>query len=65
MLKITIQFPSVTYAQKAARLLEKEGTRTRLSKRSSAGCGYGLVVSYSDSEDVFALLKKAGIPYST
>ena len=59
-----VQFPSITYAQKALKALEGAGVKCRLSRRSTRGCGYSVVVPSAELENAFQVLKRASIPYS-
>ena len=60
----SISCPSVTYAQKAQRVLEQAGIRSRMTRRSLFGCSYGLDVSAPSREETFLLLKRAGVPFT-
>lgn len=59
-----IRFPSITYAQKAARLLEQNGIRARLTRQGTHGCSYGLEVYASGPEEVKQLLEQHGVIFS-
>ena len=59
-----IRFPSITYAQKAGRLLEEKGFRTRLTRQGSRGCSFGLEVSAQNPEDVKRILENHGVIFT-
>lgn len=61
---LTLQCPSVTYAQKGRRLLEQAGLRCRLTHRSLFGCSYGLELSTPDPGATLALLSDGGVPFT-
>ncbi len=62
----TIVIGSVTYAQKAKRLLLRSNIRARIVKNTSAekeeGCAYGVEVPESLYLDALSCLRQAGIP---
>ncbi|MBO7303831.1 MAG: DUF3343 domain-containing protein [Clostridia bacterium] len=64
----TITVPSVTYAVKIKKILERKNIVAKLIKidtdNSKEGCSYGISVSSSNFFDVVALLKQNGIEYS-
>ena len=64
----TITVGSVTYAQKAKRLLQHKGISARLVKidasRSKNGCTHGIQFSANDFYSVVMELKNAGIEYN-
>ena len=62
MLILSLQCPSVTYAQKGRRVLAEAGIKSRIIRRSHLGCSYGLECSARDPAAVSALLEKAGVP---
>ncbi len=59
-----IRFPSITYAQKAGRLLEQTGFRTRLTRQGSRGCSFGLEVNAPSSEEVKRILEKNDVIFT-
>lgn len=59
-----IRFPSITYAQKAGRLLEQRGFRTRLTRQGSRGCSYGLEINAQSPEEVKSILKDHGVIFT-
>ncbi len=59
-----IRFPSITYAQKAAKLLEQNGFRARLTREGTRGCSYGLEISAHSSEEVRQIMEKHGVIFS-
>lgn len=59
-----IRFPSITYAQKASRLLEQNGIRARLTREGSRGCSYGLEIYANSREEVDRLLESHGVIFS-
>ena len=59
-----IRFPSITYAQKASRLLEQNGLRARLTREGSRGCSYGLEIYAPSPEEVQQLLENHGVIFS-
>ena len=60
----SIQFPSITYAQKALKILEENGVKSRLSRRGARGCGYLISVAGQDLETALSALRRASIPHS-
>lgn len=67
MEKIIITFDSVTYANKAKKILSKAAINTKLVKVSSEiskGCTYGIEISSGAFFDVVNELKKANINYA-
>lgn len=58
-----IRFPSVTYAQKAQGILEKNGYRSRLTRAAAKGCTFGLEIRSKEKEKITALLQKNGIVF--
>ena len=67
MKKIILTFPSVTYAVKSRRLLERESIPSRLIKTETllkqSGCVHGLEISYSDFLKAIGVLKENDIEY--
>ncbi|MBQ3075696.1 MAG: DUF3343 domain-containing protein [Clostridia bacterium] len=59
-----IRFPSITYAQKASRLLEQNGIRARLTRQGSRGCSYGLEIYATSPEDVKTFLEENGVIFT-
>ncbi len=59
-----IRFPSITYAQKASRLLEQRGFRARLTRQGSRGCSYGLEVYAQSPEEIQHILEEQGVIFS-
>ena len=59
-----IRFPSITYAQKAGRLLEQKGFRARLTRQGSQGCSYGLEINAPSPDEVKRILKENGLIYT-
>lgn len=59
-----IRFPSITYAQKAGRLLEQKGIRARLTRGNTHGCSYGLEIYAQSPEEVKAFLEEQGVIFS-
>ena len=60
-----IRFPSVTYAQKAQKILEEEHIRSRLTRQGSRGCSYGLEIYWESPESIYSTLEKRGIIFLT
>ena len=64
---IYITFRSVTYAQKAQRLLDREGIRGTLLRTprwmEPRGCSYAIRLGLRERERVTALLGENGIPW--
>lgn len=60
-----IRFPSVTYAQKGQRILDKEGIRSRLTRTGTRGCAYGLEIYAPSPETVLRLLEEAGVIFTS
>ena len=59
---------SLTYAQKAKRLLGKRGIHSKLIKLSdeqSLGCTYGIEFDKNHYLEVISILKENGIKYGT
>lgn len=59
---LSLTCPSVTYAQKGRRVLAQAGIRSRVTRRTTAGCSYGLEVAAGDLAAVLALLRDKGVP---
>lgn len=59
-----LRFPSITYAQKAGRLLEQMGIRARLTRGSTHGCSYGLEIYAQSPEYIKGILEEHGIIFS-
>ncbi len=59
-----IRFPSITYAQKAGRILEQRGLRARLTRQGSRGCSYGLEVNAQSPEEVKRILEEQGVIFT-
>ena len=61
-----VTFRSVTYAQRAERILKDGGLRCTLQRSPSVleerGCGYGLKLRQQDGPGAMALLRRAGVP---
>lgn len=64
MQNFIIRFPSVTYAQKAGRLLEQRGFRARLTRGGTHGCSYGLEISADSPEEVKRFLTEQGVIFT-
>lgn len=65
--KIIITFTSVTYAQKARKMLSKIGIGAKLvkvSKDVSAECTHGIEIFENSFLDTVRVLRNAGIEYS-
>ncbi len=65
--KIIITFSSVTYAQKARKILSKVGIGAKLikvSKNASAECTHGIEFYESSFLDAARILRNAEIEYS-
>ena len=58
-----IRFPSVTYAQKAQGILERNGYRSRLTRASAKGCAFGLEIRSTEKEKITALLTKNDVAF--
>lgn len=56
-----IRCPSVTYAQKGQKILERAGYRSRLTRTGMSGCVCGLEICAPDREAVLRLLEDAGV----
>jgi hypothetical protein len=58
---------SLTYAQKAKRMLAAKGIHVRLIKTDGgeAGCTYALAIPGASFFDAIAALRTSGIPYRT
>ena len=60
-----LSYRSLTYAQRASRILERAGltgTVTRMPKSiSEKGCGYALIVRPRDLDRILSLLKNNGL----
>ncbi len=56
-----VRFPSVTYAQKAQKILENANIRSRLTRQGSRGCAYGLEIYAKSPESIHLLLEEKGI----
>jgi hypothetical protein len=67
--KIILSFSSITFAQKAKRILGGEGISSELLKidteRTSSGCTYGLQIENKSYLNAIGILRARGIPYST
>jgi hypothetical protein len=67
--KLSLSFASITFAQKARRILNGNGVFAELIKfdaqKSSTGCTYGLKIDHKNYLNAIGLLKEHGIPYST
>jgi hypothetical protein len=67
--KTTLSFASITFAQKARRILGGESIPSELikidTKRTSSGCTYGLQIDSKSYLNAIGLLRARGIPYST
>lgn len=59
-----IRFPSITYAQKAGRILEQRGFRARLTRQGTRGCSYGLEISARSPEEVKRILEEQGVIFN-
>jgi len=59
-----IRFPSITYAQKAGRLLEQQGIRARLTRQGTRGCSYGLEVYAESPEKTKRFLEEQGVIFT-
>ena len=59
---LSLDCPSVTYAQKGRRVLYQAGKRCRVTRLSHAGCAYGLECATNDPEGILALLRDKGVP---
>ena len=68
MNKIIITVGSVTYAQKAKRVLNSANISSKLIKIDSSlsenGCTHGIEIRYNDFLGAINELKEYGIPYS-
>ena len=68
MKSTVIIFPSLTYAMKVKKILDRKGIRSKVVKISSdsngASCIYGVRVSYENYYDVIDMLIKNRIEYS-
>lgn len=60
-----IRFPSITYAQKAGRILDESGIRSRLTRQGSRGCAYGLEIYAPNPETVKRLLEEKGVIFTS
>lgn len=62
-----ITFRSVTPAQRAQSILQREGFSCRIQRTprylESQGCGYGLRMPYSTTADAVEYLRSSGINY--
>ena len=56
-----VRFPSVTYGQKALRLLDEKNIRSRLTREGARGCSYGLEIYAQNPESIYFLLEENGI----
>ena len=69
MNEIILSFASITFAQKARRILGGEGILSELiridTKKTSSGCTYGLQIDSKSYLNAIGLLRVRGIPYST
>ena len=67
MLDYWITFRSVTFAQRAQRIVEGAGVRTRLARApkglSERGCAYALLVSAQDAPRAVQELRAANVPF--
>ena len=59
-----IKCSSITYAQKAQRVLDQARIRSRMIKTSEMGCGYGLDISAPSKREALRILNSAGISYT-
>lgn len=59
-----IRFPSITYAQKAGKILDREGIRARLTRQGSRGCSYGLEVYAKSLSEVQKILEEYGVIFN-
>lgn len=61
-----ITFRSVTYAQRAERILKDAGLRCTLQRAPRAmeerGCGYAVHLRYADFSGALAMLRQAQVP---
>ena len=66
-MQIVIIFKSVTYAQRAERLIAKKGVTTNIIKApfgiKSGSCAYGLRMDERNLSLALSVLKEAGLPY--
>ncbi len=66
--KCIIAVPSVAYAMKGSGILSAAGIRSRVVKlrgdRTKKGCGYGISVYRSDSENAVRALLGGGVRYT-
>lgn len=62
-----MQCRSLTYAQRALRVLEKSGFTAALIRTprvlTPMGCGYGLIVRRSRLGDALTVLRGKGVPF--
>ncbi len=56
-----VRFPSVTYAQKAQKILEEKNIRSRLTRQGTRGCAYGLEIYAGSPESIHSLLEDRGV----
>jgi hypothetical protein len=65
MLHYLIMTRSLTYAQRASRLLERSGITATIMRApqsvSGSGCGYCVSVSYKRGREAADILKEAGL----
>ncbi len=62
--KCTVSLGSVTYAEKAMRILARAAIYSeivKLDEKNSRGCVYGLEFACSQAENVKTVLRQAGI----
>lgn len=61
-----VTFRSVTYAQRAERILKDQGIRCTLQRSPRAmeerGCGYGLNIRQQDVETALTMIRQAQVP---
>ncbi len=61
---LILRFPSVTYAQKGQKVLERAGLPARLTRIGAHGCAHGLEINALHKEEAMSLLGDAGIIYT-
>lgn len=61
MQTFVIRCPSVTYAQKGQKVMERAGFRARLTRAGAHGCAYGLEINAPDRSEALRLLEEAGV----
>ena len=67
MEQVFLQCRSLTYGQRALRVLERGGLTAALIRTpralSVSGCGYGLILRKSRLQEALNLLRRKGVPF--